>query len=138
MIRQEKYPDTNYFHYYNANPKNKFTEDCVCRAVTAATKENYATVLRAMCELSLKTGYSAFGGKGIESYMKSIRWVKHSQPRKPDNTKYTGKEFCELNPNITCVANIGGNHTIAIVNGKIWDTWNSASGCIGNYYTKEN
>lgn len=27
MKRSEKYPETNTFHYYNANPKNRFTTE---------------------------------------------------------------------------------------------------------------
>lgn len=34
--REEKYPDTSVFHYFNANPKNKFGGDCVVRAITTA------------------------------------------------------------------------------------------------------
>lgn len=68
-----------------------------------------------------------------------LGWVKHKQPRKPDNTKYTGKEFCRqiAENSVNYVANIGGNHTVAIINGKVHDTWNSTDGCIGNYWTKE-
>ena len=36
----------------------------------------------------------------------------------------------------TCVANIGGNHTVCIKNGKVHDTWDSTDGCIGNYWVK--
>lgn len=29
MTRQEKYPNTDTFTYYNANPKNRITGDCM-------------------------------------------------------------------------------------------------------------
>ena len=78
------------------------------------------------------------------------------QPRKRDGTKFTGKEFCEYlqryldDPGVygvmddegieisrNIVANIGGNHVVAIKDGKVWDIWNSTRGCIGNYWVKE-
>lgn len=50
---------------------------------------------------------------------------------------YTGEEFCEtLCGDEKIVANIGSNHCVAIVNGKVHDTWNSTSRCIGNYWEK--
>ena len=34
------------------------------------------------------------------------------------------------------IANIGGHHIVAIIGGKIKDTWDSSSGCIGNIWIK--
>lgn len=146
MKRQEKYPDTNTFHYHNANPKNRITGDCVMRAIATATGIPYNDVVRGLAEITIKTGYCGLDNKGMDAYLKSIGWVKHSQPRKFDNTKYTGEEFCEeLNLGArkglgAIIANIGGHHTVAItkVNGryKVCDIWNSTNGCVGNYWVK--
>ena len=57
------------------------------------------------------------------------------QPRKSDNTKYIGKEFCKMFKG-TCVANIGGHHIVCIKDGKVHDIWDSTDGCIGNYWIK--
>jgi len=86
-----------------------------------------------------------------DKYLQSKGWVKHNQPKKRDNTKFTGKEFCkELNCNIaavgvTVIANIGGHHIVCIKEHydgdayglhKVYDIWDSTDGCIGNYWTK--
>ena len=65
-------------------------------------------------------------------------WIKQKQPRKDDNTKYTGEEFCIFiaREKRRYVVNVGGNHTVAIVNKKIYDTWDSTEGCVGNYWFK--
>lgn len=34
----------NFYKYYNRNPNNNITEDCVCRAISTATGLNYAAV----------------------------------------------------------------------------------------------
>lgn len=34
--RQKKYPNTDTFEFYNANPSGKYTTDCVARAISAA------------------------------------------------------------------------------------------------------
>ena len=150
MRRQQKYPDTPTFHYYNANPKNHITGDCTFRAVCTALEQTWEQTVMEMAESSCRTGYAINDKKGIEKYLKSKGWKKQKQPRKDDNTKYTGKEFCEQlqsdpwlftgkenDYNARIIATIGGHHIVAIVDGKIHDTWNSSGKTIGNYWTKE-
>ncbi len=142
MTRQEKYPETSTFHYYNANPKNKITGDCWVRAICTALTIPYEQVVMEMAELHCKTGKDC----PIDEYLKNKGWVKHAQPRKPDNTKFTGKEFCtQLNKDICAVgksviANIGGHHIVCIkehnIGFKVHDIWDSTDKCIGNYWTK--
>ena len=140
MKRQDKYQDTNTFVYYNANPKNRITGDCVIRALCVAMDESYETVYKEIFEFSLKNGYMLNDKKCYEKYLASKGWLKLPQPKKYDGTKYTGKEFCELvqeHPHSypkRMIAHIGGHHVVAIGNGRIFDIWNSTSGCIGNYW----
>ena len=137
--RSEMYPETSTFHYYNANPKNRITGDCVFRAFSFAMQQDYNKTVMEMAELMCKTGYALNDKKGEERYLELKGWVKHSQPRKADNTKYTGEEFCKklAKKNQRYIAHIGGHHMVAIVNGKVCDIWDSTDGCIGNYWTKE-
>lgn len=147
MRRQDKYPDTSAFHYHNENPKGRITGDCAFRAIATALEKPWSQVVMEMAETSVRTGYAINDSKGIEKYLIEQGWTKHSQPRKWDNTKYTGKEFCEeiqrssgsysylLDQRI--IAHLGGNHDVAIVGGKVWDIWDSTDGCIGNYWTKD-
>ena len=156
MTRQEKYPDTQFFHYHNANPKKRITTDCVVRAITAAAEIDYNIVVLAQALVQIETGYDQAENKGIDILMSKLGWEKRKQPRKADGTKYTGREFCEMiqqaytdgfdqnNERIDedivvgcrIIANIGGSHTAAIIDGKVWDTWDSTSGCVGNYWIK--
>jgi hypothetical protein len=81
--------------------------------------------------------------KCYEKWLETKGWVKKAQPRKDDNTKYTGSEFCKevqeytFNYPSRIFAKIGGHHVVAIVEGRVWDTWNSTDGCIGNYWIKK-
>lgn len=146
MRNQDKWVETNTFHYHNQNPKNRITEDCVARAISAALEQDYNQTIIEMVQMQVKTGYALDGPKGIDKYLQSKGFIKYKQPRKDDNTKYTGEEWCNkiskdksfLNKNI--VANIGGHHTVCIKpregKYKVWDIWNSTDGCIGNYWMK--
>lgn len=138
MTRQEKYPETRTFHYYNANPKNRITGDCRIRAIAVACEVPYNKVVMDLAKIQCDTGYDQCTNQGIDILMKQYGWTKHKQPRKADNTKYTGKEFClkMAKKNVRYVANIGGHHIVAIINGKVNDIWDSTGGCIGNYWTK--
>lgn len=141
--RQEKYPETKTFHYHNQNPKNRITGDCVFRAISLATGKPYNDCVMEMAQTMCDTGYALNDSKGEAAYLKKLGWYKNKQPRKSDNTKYTGKEFCEyLNKYFkgdSVVCNIGGHHFVCIKrhNGvfKVWDIWDSTGGCIGNWWT---
>ena len=140
MTREQKYPDTNTFHLHNANPHKRITGDCVTRALCTALNIPYNQCVMEQAELQCRTGYDNATAQSINYYLKDKGWIKMAQPRKIDGTKYTGKEFCEYlkraNIHKNIVANIGGHHTVAIIDCKVWDTWNSTDGCIGNYWIK--
>lgn len=150
--RRRKYPDTDTFHFYNANPKGKMTTDCVIRAISTALEQSYEQTLREMAEMTISSGYMLNENKGMDKYLKSKGWIKCKSPRKDDGTKYTGQEFCRtlMHPIYSeeldlcrqgfeinhIVANIGGHHTVAIKSGQVWDTWNSTQGTIGIVWVK--
>lgn len=148
MKRQEKYPDTSTFHYHNANPRGRITTDCVIRAISTATEIPYNQVVLEMAQLQCETGYDDGDVKLYDLYLKRHGFVKHKQPRKSDNTKYTGAEWCKLlqedfewvlnsNELKRIVAHIGGGHIVAIIDGQVWDIWNCTYKTIGNYWIKE-
>lgn len=143
MTREQKYPNTRTFKFYNANPKNRFGGDCVVRAICTALNQSWEQTIREMTELGIKYGYVLNDQSLFPKYLESKGWKKMKQPRKDDGTKYTGKEFCRdevqqypFNYPDRIVANIGGHHTVAIVDGRVWDTWDSTDGCIGNYWVE--
>lgn len=145
MTRQQKYPETSTFHYHNQNPRNRITTDCVIRAISTATETPYNQVVMELAELQCKTGYDGGDNKLYELYLKERGWIKRKQPRKLDNTKFTGKEFCEalqedydyaLGMTKRIIAHIGGGHIVAIIDGQVWDIWDCTCKTIGNYWEK--
>lgn len=146
--RESKYPDTQVFHYYNRNPHNRITTDCVIRAISTGLDIPYNQVVMEMAHMQCETGYDDGSTQLIEKYMKSKGWIKCRQPRKANNTKYTGEEFClklqhpiyreELNLS-DCnwdrmIVNIGSHHIVAVLGGKIHDIWDSSRGRVGNLW----
>jgi len=151
--RQLRHPNTHTFMYYNANPKNKITTDCVIRALCTGMRKEYNEVVLELAKMQCETGYDDGDVSLIDRYLKKNGWTRCKQPRKKDNKKYTGEEFClKLQHPIYCeeltslpnefdwqhvIANIGGHHIVAIVDGKVHDIWNSTHKSIGTVWVKE-
>ena len=151
MKRQDKYPETTTFKYYNANPRGRISADCVVRAIGQAMSLPWEQVLREMTETGIKMSRVFNEKETEEKYLAEKGWVKHAQMRKDDNTKYTGKDFCKwLSKRYPhgelgmVVARIGGHHIVCIepvkdlkaFHYKVVDTWDSTGGCVGNWWTE--
>lgn len=57
--REKKYPTTNTFTFYNANPKGRLTTDCVARAIALASGQSYRETVLGLTYMQLNTGYDA-------------------------------------------------------------------------------
>lgn len=148
--RKQKYPDTQWFHYHNVNPKGKVTTDCVYRAISNAMQISYSQVAREMTELQIETGYDTGESRLIDKYITSKGWKKHSQPKQYDcdsdsMKKFTGKQFVDyltsFNTSVRVkefdrvIMNIGSEHLSCVINGKIEDIWNCSNNCVGVWWT---
>ena len=149
MKRQDKYPETRTFHFYNANPRGRISTDCVIRAICTALDQPWEQTMLELTDLGIKLGHTATNKDTYTKYLEQKGFGKYKQPRKPDNTKYTGVEWCNwLQANAkhdprysgcnAIIAHIGGHHIVCIkpADGlfKVHDTWDSTDGCIGNYW----
>lgn len=134
--REQMYPETSTFHYYNANPHKRITGDCVLRAVCTGLNLAYYDCMDMLVDMSKKSGYSILSKECVKKLLDEKGISMQKQPRKADNTKYTGEEFCKkiAKKDKRYIAHIGGGHMVAIVDKKVQDIWNSTGGCIGNYW----
>lgn len=137
--REEKYPDTRYFHYYNANSHNHKTGDCVVRALCTACEMSWEDCATELFQIGLKRGYTMLEDKVIDKFLENHGFIKHKEPRTLDNTKYRVNEWLlvkhnELDTHI--VANVGSHHIVAIIDGKVNDIWDSSKQTMHNYWVK--
>lgn len=145
MKRQERYAETNCFHYYNANPKQKVTSDCVVRAIATATQKEYSEVLRDLVAVQLVSGYDISDKQNFRKLLITYGWKKHQRPRNSQNQKMRGAEFCSeiQNGNFrhyrkkAIIAEIGKRYIAAIIDGKIFDIWDYSQREVGEFWTKE-
>ena len=127
MRRQDKYPDTDIFHFENCNPKNRITTDCVVRAIAKATapsiaKDAWQIIYEDLCNESIETGFSFNDTKCYGKYLEKTGFKAYPQLRKSDNTKMTLKEFIELHPTGTWLVNMP-SHLTVVINGINYDIW---------------
>lgn len=138
MNRQQKYPDTPYFHYVNVNPRNRFGGDCVVRAISDALSQPWETTVRELTEMGIPRGLLLNDDHLYPLYLKSKGFAQCSEPRKFDNTRMTGDEFVHLlEPHDIIVANIGSHHVTCIKDRRIRDIWDCSRRPIHKYWIKK-
>lgn len=121
---------------YNANPKNKKTDDCVIRAIARATNQSWDTVYAALCEIGAKLKIMPNCKRTYEKYLDSLNFTKHPQPRKPDGTKYTVGEIGKFVRVGTVAVVSVANHLTVVDNNTLYDTWDCRKKTICNFYTR--
>ena len=135
MTRREKYPDHEHFTFYNANPHNRITTDCVIRALSTALNIPYNQVVMDMAELQCKTGFDPSTPNTYTKYLEKHGSIKYPQLKHIDGTKYMVKEFVDLHPTGTYLLNLA-HHLTTLRDGKIYDIWDCYryGKTVGNYW----
>jgi len=121
------------FIYFNPNPDQRLTEDCVIRAICAATNRDWEdvyidVVIQGLFMHNMPEANSVWG-----EYLTNLGFEKTLVPNKCPHC-YTLREFCADNPKGIYVINTD-NHAVAVVNGDYYDTWDSGNEIV-NYYWK--
>ena len=132
--RKERYADTEYFHYHNANSHNHLSDDCVIRAIATATGKSWEDMLTGLYKIGIKYGFTPTDDHTVARYLKDFGLCKMNEPRDCNNKKLTCKEFLKNNPDLCAVANVGSHHMVAIRHGKVYDIWDSSNNIIHSYW----
>lgn len=136
-MKSKKRKDTKYVHFFNANPEDKLTGDCVIRAISIATDKTWDETLDNLVELSHKLKSVPNNKDCYIEYLEQNGFIKCKQPRKNDNTRYRGYEFLDkIKKSDIILFHAGTHHLSVIKNKKIWDTWDCSGECVGNYWIK--
>lgn len=124
LQEQELYLSENehIFAYYNPHPDNKHVGDCVKRALTKATGWDYHDVQLALNRYKKVTKTKVFNeAKNFVPFIeKELEGKKLPQYR---NVKVG--EFAKQHQSGAFVAKVR-RHVVAVVDGKVYDTWNSS------------
>jgi len=123
------------FIYTNPNPINRTIGDCVIRAIAIATESTWEKSYMDLCMEGLEMADLPNSNAVWASYLKKLGFRKGIVPDTcPDC--YTVADFAEDNPYgvyVLCT----GSHTVTIMDGNIYDSWDSSSEIPIFYYYKE-
>jgi len=110
---------------YNPNPTGRSVGDCAVRAIAKALAVDWETAYK----MIVKNGYAMGDMPSSDSVWGAVLrqhgFYKMAIPNTcPDC--YTAEDFCRDNPIGTFVLGFGG-HTATVVDGNLFDSWNSSS-----------
>lgn len=112
------------YKYYNPNPHRKSTGDCAVRALSKALGQTWeqtyvGLALEGFCQGDLPNADSVWG-----PYLKRNGFRRYLIPDTcPDC--YTIADFAEEHPEGTFILSMPGRHVVAVVDGTIYDSWDS-------------
>lgn len=120
--------------YYNPNPAGAKVGDCVIRAISAATRQDWDDVYTGLT-------FQGFALKDMPSsnyvwgeYLKSKGFRREIVPNTCPAC-YTVADFADEHPNGSYVLGTG-IHAVAVIDGNIYDSWDSRNE-VPVYYFKE-
>lgn len=116
----------------NANPYNKYIDDCAIRAITLATKKDYMNVMDGLIAVADEHNWEIDELRTINKYLTSIGW----EFCELEGHKPTVKQFATAitDPRIVIV----NGHATFTKNGNTYDTWNCNRYRVSYVYRKYN
>lgn len=79
--------DTLCYHYYNINPKNRRTTDCVVRALATTLNQSWQQTYKELFDLGIPEGLPPEDDLVVVKYLKSKNCLRVNQPKKKDGSK---------------------------------------------------
>ena len=115
---------------YNPNPTGRAVGDCAVRAISKALDIDWETAYNLIASNGFAMGDMPSSDSVWGSVLRQNGFYRSSIPNRcPDC--YTTADFAQDNPVGTFVLGFGG-HVATIVNGNLYDSWDS-SNCIPIY-----
>jgi hypothetical protein len=123
------------YKYFNAHPKGLRVKDCVKRAITKATGNDYMEVQRKLNECKKITGCNKFNdNKNWKYYVEEVLGaIKISFPAVSGEERMNGKRFMNEYYRGTYILRMAG-HLSVCVDGHIYDTWDCSDCCVYTAY----
>jgi hypothetical protein len=122
------------YSYYNANPYKIRVGDCVIRAISKALNQSWEDTYIDLTIQGYLMGDLLSSNAVWDAYLKSKGFKRHIVPNDcPDC--YTINDFCKEYPQGIYVIGTG-THAVAVIDGIIFDTWNSGDETPIYFYKK--
>lgn len=120
---------------FQNNPYGKRVGDCVVRAVSKATGMDWGQTYTQLAVQGYLMGDMPSSNAVWGAYLKSYGFLRETIPNTcPDC--YTAEDFCKDHPRGVYVLGFG-NHVATVIDGVIYDSWDSSKEIPVYYFYKE-
>lgn len=121
---------------YNPNPVNRVVGDCAIRAVAKALNTDWETAYAMVTLNGFLMGDMPSSDSVWGAVLRQNGFVRSVIPETcPDC--YTAEDFCREHPIGTYVLGFGG-HTATVVDGILYDAWNSSNEIPQYFWSRKN
>lgn len=124
------------FEYLNLNPSQKIVGDCVVRALSLALDEPWDKIYIDLSFLGFIYKDILSSNRIWGSYLMDNGFKRYHIPDTCPDDCYTIRRFAEDNPVGTFVVGTG-THVVTIIDGTVFDTWNSLDNVPSCVYVRE-
>lgn len=115
---------------YNPNPCGKWVGDCVVRALTKVLDKTWEEVYTELCFVGLTMCDMPSSNTVWGRYLVDNGYLPYT------SELVTAEQFARLHPKGKYLL-ATGSHAIALIDGTIYDAWNSSSEIISYYFKEE-
>ena len=122
------------YSYYNANPYKIRVGDCVIRAISKALNQSWEDTYIDLTIQGYLMGDLLSSNAVWDAYLKSKGFKRHIVPNDCPEC-YTINDFCEEYPQGVYVIGTG-SHAVCVIDGTIYDTWQSGDETPIYFYKK--
>lgn len=118
------------FKYLNLHPEGKLVGDCVKRTVAKVFDKDYKEVSLELNRFKKVTGEPTFNStKNWTKFVENLGGVKLSFPAVAGQPRMNGYSFVKEFPKGRYLLRMA-KHTVACVDGVIYDTWDCRDKCV--------
>ena len=122
------------YKYFDNNPVNPNRGDCVIRAISKVMNQSWDRTYWDLCNYGFNLGDWGDSNKVWDLYLRDNGFIRKVIPNTcPDC--YTVADFTYDHADGEYIL-ATGNHTVAVVNGDFYDSWNSSGEPIIFYYER--
>lgn len=119
---------------YNANPINNLVIDCPVRAISKVTGQDWDSIYIGLAVEGFEKKNMPNSDVVWGSYLRRLGFKREAIPNFCPEC-YTVRDFCKDNPKGSFLLATNG-HTVAVVNGDYYDTWDSGDEVPAYYWSK--
>ena len=122
------------YSYFNPNPHGNRVGDCVIRALSKATGKGWEETYIELCLLGYIVGDLPSSNAVWDNYLKTQGFVRDIVSADCPAC-YTINDFCkEYSQGVFVIGT--GSHAVCVIDGQIFDTWNSGDETPIYFYRK--